>query len=260
MYFVLLDFIYIPTNNNIYRHLYIRMTNCKKSSTSKNSSTNKKCGGRGKRGHTGLQGPRGFQGIGTTGATGATGSPGPQGTTGETGPIGATGPTGPTGTTGPTGATGPPGASSVMGYAEYVQSTQAPNNSVPPGNAISYLVDNPSGVFNTIGITTTTGPSAQGTAFNLPIGIYVVDFENSNTAAASQAIYQGTSNTLLTVNNNTIAGATTGTSWIHGRSIIQSTNGNQWIIVSPVVGTLDIPTAGTAAGEYIARITFLKIA
>ena len=52
-------------------------------------------------------------------------------------------------------------------------------------NAISYLVDNPTGVYNTIGITTATGPSAQGTAFQLPLGTYIVDYENSATGASS---------------------------------------------------------------------------
>lgn len=145
-------------------------------------------------------------------------------------------------------------------YAEYVQRTQAPNNSIPPGRAISYLVDNPTGIFNTIGITTAAGPGPQGTAFNLPVGVYMIDFENSADAASSFAIYQGSSNTVLTVNNDTIAGASTATSWIHGRAIIRSTTGNTWMMVSPVTGTAAIPTAGTAAGQYIARITFLKIA
>lgn len=147
-----------------------------------------------------------------------------------------------------------------FGYAEYVQHTQAPNNSVPPGQAIMYLTDNPSGVYNTIGITTTTGPAAIGTAFQLPVGVYMIDYENSAAAASSFAIYQGASNTVLAINTNTISGSTTATSWIHGRAIITSTTGNDWIIVSSVTGTAAIPTAGTAAGEYIARLTFLKIA
>lgn len=145
-------------------------------------------------------------------------------------------------------------------YAEYVQRTQSPNNSIPPGQAISYTVDSPSGLYNTIGITTATGPGAIGTAFNLPIGVYMIDFENSAAAASSFAIYQGSSNTAVAIKPNTIAGSTTATSWIHGRAIVESVVGAQWIIVSSVVGTAAIPTAGTAAGEYTARITFLKIA
>jgi hypothetical protein len=144
-------------------------------------------------------------------------------------------------------------------YAEYVQSTQAPNNSVPPGTAISYLVDNPTGVFNTAGITTAIGPGGtQGTSFNLPLGSYIVDFENSASTAESIAVYQGATNLILAVLANSTTGATTVTTWIHGRTPIVSTVGNQWIMISPVVGTLTIPTAGTASG-FIARVTFLKV-
>jgi hypothetical protein len=87
----------------------------------------------------------------------------------------------------------------------------------------------------------------------------MVDFENGNTAACSIAIYQGSSNVLLTINSNTITGSSTGTTWVHGRAIVRSTTTRNWIMISPVVGTLAIPTAGTAAGQYIARITFIKL-
>lgn len=148
----------------------------------------------------------------------------------------------------------------AIGYAEYVQHTQGSNISVAPGTAIEYLTDNPTGVYDTIGIGLTTGPGAIGTAFQLPVGVYMVDYENSADAAWSLAIYQGASNTVLAVNTNTISGASTATTWIHGRAIITSTIGNDWIIISPVTGTQAIPTAGTAAGEFIARLTLLKIA
>jgi hypothetical protein len=87
----------------------------------------------------------------------------------------------------------------------------------------------------------------------------MVDFENSNTGDASLAIYQGSSNILLTIDNNTIAGSSTGTTWIHGRAIVWSRSSMDWIMISPVVGTLAIPPAGSAAGFYIARITFIKL-
>lgn len=148
-----------------------------------------------------------------------------------------------------------PQAASV-GYAEFVEHiAQAP---IAPGTAIKY--DTAPAPFNTLGIATTTGPGAIGTAFQLPVGVYMVDYENSADAAWSLAIYQGVSNTVLTIDTNTISGASTATTWIHGRAIVQSTVGNDWIMISPVTGTQAIPTAGTAAGEFIARITFLKLA
>lgn len=206
---------------------------------------------------TGPTGPTGLQGLaGTAVNTGATGPTGTNGATGATGPAGATGLPG---TAVNTGATGAAGSTGSFGYAEYVQTTQGSNNSIAPGSAVSYLVDHPAGVYNTLGITTLAGPGAVGTAFLLPVGFYVVDWENSNSASWSLAVYQGASNTVLTILNDTIAGSATATSWIHGRAVIQSTVGNQWIIISPVVGTAAIPVAGSST-LFVARITFLKIA
>lgn len=155
----------------------------------------------------------------------------------------------------------PPTPASV-GYAEYVQHTQGTNVSVAPGTAIEYLTDNPLGVFNTLGITTGTGPGAIGTAFLLPIGVYVVDYENSADAAWSLAIYKNTVAFAgpYAIDTNTISGASTATTWIHGRAIVDASLAPTYIIISPVTGTQAIPTAGTAAGEFIARLTILKVA
>jgi hypothetical protein len=147
-----------------------------------------------------------------------------------------------------------------FGYAKYVQSTVSTNGSVPVGSAIMYNETIPAGVYNTIGITTSLGPGSQGTAFNLPLGVYTVDWENSTTGAGSTVIYQGNDVLTLAVDTKTIAGATTGTTWIHGRAIITSSTNNQFIIVSSHTGTMAIPNAGNAAGFFTARITFLKIA
>ncbi len=145
----------------------------------------------------------------------------------------------------------------TVGYAEYVQhSAQAP---IAPGTAIEFLTNNPAGVFNTLGITTTTGPGAIGTEFLLPIGTYMIDFETSADAAWSLAIYKSLVTQLEAIDTNTIAGASTATTWIHGRAIINAV-APTYFIISPVTGTQSIPTAGTAAGEFIARLTILKIA
>lgn len=154
--------------------------------------------------------------------------------------------------------------SNIGQVAEFVQTSQDTNSSIAPGTAaVEYLFDNSSGIVNTIGIITATaapGPTPQGTAFNLPIGTYLVDFENSNASPCSLAIYQGASNTngAYTINNNSIAGSTTDTTWIHGRAYITSSGSNTWIIISPVTSTLAIPLAGDSTA-YIARITFLRL-
>jgi hypothetical protein len=181
------------------------------------------------------------------------GTAGPIGPTGITGTTGSVGPTGAVGATGAQGTTGPTGA--FPGYAEFVQNTQGTNSSIAPGNSISYSTT----VFDAIGIVTTIGPgSGQGTEFLLPIGTYVLDFESGATSASSLAIYTSASASgPFTIDNNTIAGCSTGTTWIHGRAMVQAASPT-YFIVSSVVGTLAIPTAGTAT-SYIARLTILQI-
>ena len=66
--------------------------------------------------------------------------------------------------------------------------------------------------------------------------------------------------TINAIDNNTISGSSTSTTWIHGRAIETVVSGvNNVIIVSSVVGTAAVVTAGTAP-QYVTRITFLKIA
>ena len=62
----------------------------------------------------------------------------------------------------------------------------------------------------------------------------------------------------VTVADQTIAGSSTATTWIHGRAVVVAA-APTYIIITPVTGTQSIPTAGTAAGEFTARITILKI-
>lgn len=86
----------------------------------------------------------------------------------------------------------------------------------------------------------------------------MIDFENSHTSASSFAIYKGTTINVLGIDNNTIAGSSIATTWIHGRSVLFATQAT-YFIVSPVVGTQAISTAGSAP-QFTARITILKIA
>lgn len=152
----------------------------------------------------------------------------------------------------------PGGVVNLGKVAEFVQKSQGSNVSIAPGSAVSYLADQ-AAVVDTIGVGTSTGPGGQGTAFSLPTGTYLIDFENSNGSAWSLAVYKGGSPTAVTIDTNTIAGASTATSWIHGRAYFVSAPGANWFIISPVVGTAAIPTAGTASGEYIARLTILRL-
>lgn len=156
----------------------------------------------------------------------------------------------------------PPSPAS-LGYAEYVQYTQAPNNSVASGLAFELLTDNALGVFNTAGITTAGAPT-QGTAFFLLPGFYMVDYETSTSSVGPLAISQGLTNVLpsdYTADINTKAGSTTATTWIHGRGIVESSVAlGQWFIVGPTDSVTAAVTTTGGAPEYIVRVTFLKIA
>lgn len=221
-------------------------------------------------GATGVTGPTGPAG-GPPGSTGSTGSTGITGSTGATGPC-CTGPTGSRGITGATGLAGITGPTGVcectgifgaLGAAAFVQTTQSPNNSVPP-----YTVSTPTAfsfgtqVFNNIaGLTTSTiGSPGKGTAFTFgATGTYLLDYEMSLASAGSIAIYAGPNSGALTIDNNTIAGSSTGNTWLHGRAFITVVGSPVVAAISSVVGTAIVTTAGTAPGMFMIRLTILKI-
>jgi len=153
---------------------------------------------------------------------------------------------------GPGGGSGP--AAPTLGAAEFTRSIQAPNNSVPPGTA--FTIDTQ--VFNNVPADVVPSAGAGGTVFSLTAGTYLVDYEMSLVSAGSVAIYSGPTAGALSLDANTIAGSSTGTTWIHGRAI-QSVPTTSVIAISPVVGTADVGTAGSAAGFYMIRLTILKI-
>lgn len=137
-----------------------------------------------------------------------------------------------------------------------MQTIQSTNNSVPPG-ALTAFDFTTTPIVDTIGLSPGTTGLTQGNYFILPIGVYMIDYEMSLTSNGSIALYTGPNVLGLTVVNNSIAGSTTGTTWIHGRHIINATIPT-YLTVSSVVGTAAIPTAGSST-EYIARITFLRV-
>jgi hypothetical protein len=146
-------------------------------------------------------------------------------------------------------------ASNTIGAAEYNYTTQSPNNSVPPGTAFTIS----SLVYNSVPSAIVASAAAGGTVFTLTAGTYVIDYEMSLGSAGSIALYTGPNSGSLTIDNNTIAGSTTATTWIHGRAI-EVVGSTLVVAVSSVVGTAAVVTAGTAAGIFMVRITFLKIA
>ena len=88
---------------------------------------------------------------------------------------------------------------------------------------------------------------------------YIIDYETSLGFTGPIVIYKGLNLGLLSIDNNTIAGSSTATTWIHGRAI-QEVITSLVFIISSVVGNASVVTAGTAAGSYMIRLTILKIA
>jgi Collagen triple helix repeat (20 copies) len=242
-------------------------------------------GKRGKRGHHGPVGNTGATGatgpVGNTGDFGPTGATGPVGNTGDFGPTGATGPVGNTGDFGPTGATGPQGLTgatgpvgntgaqgltgpvgntgaigpqSIVGYAEYIHTTQTPNDSVPPGTAFTINTE----VYNSVPSFIVPSAGAGGTVFTLSAGAYVIDYELSLASAGSVALYTGLTSSSLSVDPNTISGSSTATTWIHGRAI-EYVATSLVVALSSLIGTANVTTAGTSS-SYTMRFVILKIA
>ena len=170
------------------------------------------------------------------------------------GKRGHTGPGGPAGIQGPRGIQGPPGS---LSYAEYVQTVISTNGSVAPG-ALTAFNFGTTPVVDTIGLNPGQTGLTQGNYFYLPAGVYMIDFEMSLTSSGSIGLYTGSSVANLTLDTKSVAGSTTGTTWIHGRHIITAVIPT-YLTVSSVVGTAAVTTAGSDEGNYITRITFLLL-
>ena len=174
---------------------------------------------------------------------------------GPAGVVGAIGPQGIQGVIGPGGLVGPAGPIGTVGIAEFIRIIQAPNDSVPPGQAFTIDTE----VINTMPTSVIASAGAGGTVYTLAPGIYVLDYEMSLGSAGSVAIYRGATAGTLAVDTNTIAGSSTATTWIHGRAVVDTRAGAQVVAISSVVGTAAVVTAGNAAGFFMIRLTIEKV-
>lgn len=138
--------------------------------------------------------------------------------------------------------------------AEYIRLIQTPNDSRPPGTA--FLIDTE--VLNTMPGNVTASAGAGGTVFTLTAGTYSFDYETSLTASGSIALYTGPTSGSLAIDNNTISGSTTGTTWIHGRAYVVVAT-TLVVAVSSVVGVAAVTTSGSAAGFYTIRVTIARV-
>jgi len=182
---------------------------------------------------------------------------------------GPQGPRGVKGDPGTPGASGPAGVSGIIGYAEYVQLSQDTNASLNTGIAFQLLTDNPTGIFNTIGITTanastpTTG--TQGTAFLLPTGIYIIDYQTildfveEGGDYIPMGIYTSANNTngSYVLDNNSFT-VSFDESWMNGRHIVKITAPTYLMLGS--TGPDNVEVIDGETGRFVVRMTFLKVA
>lgn len=144
--------------------------------------------------------------------------------------------------------------SSTLGFAEFIHNIQPPNINVSPGTAFTIDTE----VFNSVPTAIVASLGAGGTVYTLSIGTYVLDYEMSLSAAGSIGLYTGSSVLNLNLDNNTIAGSTTGTTWIHGRAFVVVSTTPVVVAVSPVTINATVTTAGIGS-SYMIRLTILKM-
>jgi len=112
-------------------------------------------------------------------------------------------------------------------------------------------------VINTVPIDIVPSAGAGGTVFTLTAGLYVIDYEMSLGSASSVGLMTGPTSGSLVLDANTVAGSSTATTWIHGRSVINVAT-VLVIAVTSVVGTAAVVLAGTST-EYMIRIIIMKL-
>ena len=142
------------------------------------------------------------------------------------------------------------------GAAQFVRTIQVPNNFVPPGVAFTINTQ----VFNSVPTSIVASAGAGGTVFTLgAAGTYMLDYEMSLSSVGSIGVYIGPNAGALVLDTNSVAGSSTATTWIHGRTLVATGASPVVVAISPVVGVASVTTAGNASGVYMIRLTVQKI-
>lgn len=150
-----------------------------------------------------------------------------------------------------------------LGVAEFINTSGLQNLSVTFPNEF-FTIDTTlvNTIFN-LSAVTTTGVGTKGTRFTIGSpGTYVVDFGISLTSTTPIGIYTGVNPIgALTLNNNTVVGSATATTWIHGRSIIVVPT-TLTLAIGPAIadapGAAAISAAGTT-GPLITHLSIVKV-
>ena len=148
-------------------------------------------------------------------------------------------------------------ASPTTAYAQYMHNTgslenTAVNTNVPAGTPFTIdvpLIESSPDIIHVIS-------GAGGSLFNLKkAGIYVVDYETSLSSNGAIALYKGTTPNNLVMDTNTVVGSGIGSTWIHGRALVQVTDHALVVGVSPATGTATVAAINGASNNFMIRCT-----
>jgi len=142
----------------------------------------------------------------------------------------------------------------TTGVAQFIRTIQSPNDSNPPGVALT--IDTT--VYNNVPVDIVYSAGAGGSVFTLSAGVYVVDYEMSLSSAGSVGLYVGATAGSLALDSSSVCGSSTATTWVNCKSV-QNVPTTLVVAVSSVVGTLAVVTAGNAGGVYMVRLTITKL-
>jgi hypothetical protein len=145
----------------------------------------------------------------------------------------------------------------MLGTAEFIELDNV-NTNLTPGSPLAINTQ----VFNNMPTNIVASTWGNGTAFTLTAGTYIFDYETSftgtRTGAASIALYTGPNTSSLTIDNNTLACASTSVSWIHGRAVVDVAD-TLVVAICSLYNTVSVAyVLGTTC--YVVRLTVIKVA
>lgn len=143
---------------------------------------------------------------------------------------------------------------SIGGGAMFTRQNFSNNTGQSGGQAFSFdatpLVDTTGGAVTLI----------NSTIFQLQAGLYEIHYEAAFSVSTAMALSVGPTLGSLTLDSNTIAGATSPQSWIHGTCFQNLVAPLTLLQLEPYVATATVSQSGNANGIYMVRMNIIKLA
>lgn len=142
---------------------------------------------------------------------------------------------------------------SIGGGAMFTRQNQSNNTGQAGGQALS---------FDTTPLVDTTGGAVvlvNNTLFQLQAGLYELHYEAAFSTSTALALSVGTTVGSLVVDANTIAGATSSQSWIHGMCFQNLVAPLTLIQLGPYNGSATVSQSGNANSVYMVRMNIIKL-